>query len=1034
MFRKCVITTILMALIAVPLMAEDLYKVTVINHDNAEELSELGIDPLLRIENGYLVLTKKSHNAAIEKSNLEYQLIASGVDRDHLALDISIDGSVSSKFQVIYDDNGVRVLKIEPNDFSNDGTYTGLAKIQTENIKISYKEPRQKIQLSFEKDLDFDSLISLVEQDSLESYIYALEAFPPRVTGSAADYASRNWCYNKFVEFGYDSVLLDSFVYSSNNVQNIIAYKIGNTYPDHHIIIGAHKDAVSGSPGADDNGSGTAGVLEMARILKDIPTEMTIVFALYTGEEQGLNGSWHHANAAAAAGDSIVAMLNMDMIAFINNSTQAKLYHGSDNSWAQLWISLADSLTAVNLSGVLTGSSSGSDHYPYQQNGYDVIFLHEYVFSSVYHSPQDNSSYMDFVYFTKMVKGMLACAYEIDRSYIPVPGLLFSYPGGVPDYLVPNATNSFQVQVTGSSGGLVVPGSGKLTYKIDGHAPITINMTDLGGDLYEAVFPNVDCDDTTVTFYVRANEATTGTIYNPDPADPFSAVVATDANVAFEDDFETNKGWTISGGQWSRGNPTGGGGSYGGPDPSSGHNGSSNVFGYNLSGDYANSIPEYHLTSPAIDCSGISGIKLKFWRWLGVEQPSYDHAYIRVSNNGTAWTTIWTNNAEVTDYDWQEMNYDISAYADNQSTVYIRFTMGVTDGAWTYCGWNIDDFTVTGYECNDLSLIVTSTSLPDWTINVTYSQQLEASGGVGLLTWTDKYGDLSETGLSLASDGLLSGNPVSSGIISFTAMVTDEVDSTAEKLFSFEINPAVDISTLSLPDWTAGFPYSQQLDVTGGTGTKTWSDKYNDLNETGITLSSNGLLSGSPLAGSFSFTAVATDNVGGVDEQSYSFNVNDPLSITTPNLPDGFKDTLYSQQMTASGGTGTIVWSDKNGDLAGWGLSLSSTGLLTGNPTDTGEIIFTSYIEDNIGANTEQVFIFNISLAYICGDADNDGEGPLVDDLVLLVNYLFKGGDAPPIIEAANADGIVNNGVPVDVADLVFLVNYLFKGGPAPTC
>jgi len=1021
-----------MMLLAVPLLAEDLYKVTVISHDKAEELSELGIDPFLRVDNDYLVLAKEDHKRDFENSDLEYQFIASGVDRDHLALDISRDGSTAGNFQVIFEEEGIRLLEVEPNDFSQGDIYTGLAKVQTENLRIFYKEPRQKWQRSFEKDLDLDSLISQVKQDSLESYTSALQAFPPRLTGSAADYASRDWCYDKFVEFGYDSVVFDSFVYSSDNVQNIIATKVGTTFPDHHIIIGAHKDAVSGSPGADDNGSGSAAVLEMARILKDIPTEMTIEFILFDGEEQGLNGSWHHANAAAAAGDSIVAMLNLDMIAFIDNSTQAKLYHGSDATWAQLWIDLADSLTDVNLNGVLSGTITASDHYPYQQNGYDVVFLFEYIFSDVYHSYQDSTSYMDFVYMTKMVKGMLACAYEIDGSYTPVPGLQFSYPGGVPDYLVPNSTNTFQVQIEGSSGGTVVPGSGKLTYKIDNRVPITINMTDLGGDLYEATLPVVDCEDTVVTFYVRADELTTGTIYDPNPADPFSAVIATDAIVAFDDDFETDKGWTISGGLWERGTPTGGGGEYGGPDPTSGHGGSAGVFGYNLDGDYTASMPERHLTSPALDCSDITGIRLKFWRWLGVEQPSYDHAYLRISNNGTTWNTIWTNDAEVTDYEWLEMEYDISAYADNQATVYIRFTMGTTDGSWQFCGWNIDDLTVIGYECNDLTLLITSTTLPDWTIDMSYSQQLEANGGIGELTWTDKYDDLNGTGLSLSPEGLLSGSPNSAGTISFTALVTDEADSTDEKDFNFEVNPAVSITTVSLPDYTADYPYSQLLEASGGTGIISWSDKYNDLDGTGLSLSSSGMVTGNPIAGLINFTAVATDNVGGEDEQLLGFTINETLSFTTVSLPDGYLDTLYNMQMTASGGTGSITWSDKNGDLTAWGLSLDGTGLISGTPGDTGDVSFMCYIVDNIGANTEQVFNFNISIAYICGDANNDGVGPIVDDLVFLVDYIFKGGEAPPIIDAANVDGIINGGIPVDVADLTFLVNFIFKGGIDP--
>ncbi|MBU0638128.1 MAG: hypothetical protein KKB50_04625 [Planctomycetes bacterium] len=158
--------------------------------------------------------------------------------------------------------------------------------------------------------------------------------------------------------------------------------------------------------------------------------------------------------------------------------------------------------------------------------------------------------------------------------------------------------------------------------------------------------------------------------------------------------LDTNPGWTTES-QWAFGQPTGGGGEYGGPDPTSGYTGN-NVYGYNLNGDYANNIPEYDLTTPAIDCTGVSATTLKFQRWLGVEQPSYDHAYVRVSNNGSNWTTVWQNNAEVADYAWVEMDLDISAVADDQPTVYVRWTMGTTDGGWHYCGWNIDDVQIWG--------------------------------------------------------------------------------------------------------------------------------------------------------------------------------------------------------------------------------------------------------------------------------------------------------------------------------------------------
>ena len=91
---------------------------------------------------------------------------------------------------------------------------------------------------------------------------------------------------------------------------------------------------------------------------------------------------------------------------------------------------------------------------------------------------------------------------------------------------------------------------------------------------------------------------------------------------------------------------------------------------------------------------------LAFWRWLGVEQGSYDHAEVRVSTDGTTWTTVWENpsNSAIVDLAWQEMDLDISEVADDQPTVYVRWTMGTTDGGWRYCGWNLDDIQIVAVE------------------------------------------------------------------------------------------------------------------------------------------------------------------------------------------------------------------------------------------------------------------------------------------------------------------------------------------------
>jgi len=144
-------------------------------------------------------------------------------------------------------------------------------------------------------------------------------------------------------------------------------------------------------------------------------------------------------------------------------------------------------------------------------------------------------------------------------------------------------------------------------------------------------------------------------------------------------------GW-VTEGQWEHGVPQGNEG-----DPSSGYTGD-NVFGYNLAGDYTNNMNETYLTSDSIDCTALTDVEVRFMRWLGVESSTYDHASFRVSNDGTNWTTVYDHSgSSFTDPDWQAMVYDISAIADNQPSVYLRWVMGTTDSSVTYCGWNLDD-------------------------------------------------------------------------------------------------------------------------------------------------------------------------------------------------------------------------------------------------------------------------------------------------------------------------------------------------------
>jgi C1A family cysteine protease len=170
--------------------------------------------------------------------------------------------------------------------------------------------------------------------------------------------------------------------------------------------------------------------------------------------------------------------------------------------------------------------------------------------------------------------------------------------------------------------------------------------------------------------------------------------------------LDTNPGWTTQN-QWAWGQPTGSHGGFGhagGPDPSSGHTGP-NVYGYNLYGDYGNNIVDEDLTTGALDCSGSFGTTLRFWRWVGVQDPEHDRLSVWASADSIAWTKVWENETEICDTTWVPMTLDLSAVADDAPRVFLRWRVGPTDAATRYCGWNIDDVEIWGMTVSPLPVV-----------------------------------------------------------------------------------------------------------------------------------------------------------------------------------------------------------------------------------------------------------------------------------------------------------------------------------------
>ncbi|MCE5186539.1 MAG: S8 family serine peptidase [Planctomycetaceae bacterium] len=164
------------------------------------------------------------------------------------------------------------------------------------------------------------------------------------------------------------------------------------------------------------------------------------------------------------------------------------------------------------------------------------------------------------------------------------------------------------------------------------------------------------------------------------------------AQVIYSADMNSDPNWTMQG-QWQWGIPAGQGGIRGNPDPTGGFDGGA-VIGYNLLGDYNSNIGRETAMMPALDCSAMKGVTLSFYRWLNVE--ATDGASIEASTDLLNWTVIWSHSNTITDSSWNAQTLDLSALADHQPTVYIRWVTGPTDRNKVYSGWNLDEVVVRG--------------------------------------------------------------------------------------------------------------------------------------------------------------------------------------------------------------------------------------------------------------------------------------------------------------------------------------------------
>src|SRR5437667_6313959 len=144
-------------------------------------------------------------------------------------------------------------------------------------------------------------VVRRLELDRYKAHIKGLAQFGDRLQGTQRNRAAMDWLGKQLRSFGYTNVVRHRFICSSGPLENIYATRIGSTVPGEMFIVSAHMDGRGGGEAADDDGSGCAVVLELARVLAmpDVRTNRSVRFIFWNNEEFGMDGSGTYAQQRA---------------------------------------------------------------------------------------------------------------------------------------------------------------------------------------------------------------------------------------------------------------------------------------------------------------------------------------------------------------------------------------------------------------------------------------------------------------------------------------------------------------------------------------------------------------------------------------------------------------------------------------------------------------------------------------------------------------------------------------------------------------
>ncbi len=249
-----------------------------------------------------------------------------------------------------------------------------------------------------------------------------------------------NWTYQKLDSFGLD-VFKQNFTYEEGESTNVIAELPGSdpeldtkTY-----ILGAHLDSINSegenesAPGADDNGSGIALMLEAARILSQYELDRTIRFAAWGAEELGLHGSSYYASNVDPEEEDLRGKFNYDMVGYAEEGNEAITLHADEQSEWMLDYQkdVAETYDVdLNFTYEYNSENTRSDHASFWDEGYDATLAIETEFNPHYHSEEDTLDKLTIPQITKLTSHAVGTVAHLTQEELEPPSVEIQNPEG----------------------------------------------------------------------------------------------------------------------------------------------------------------------------------------------------------------------------------------------------------------------------------------------------------------------------------------------------------------------------------------------------------------------------------------------------------------------------------------------------------------------------------------------------------------------------------------------------------------------------